>query len=74
MSIKEYKKKTWKKGDVLSPTALNNMEKGIAQLTEEVIKIGQKLESLEKRIDSLEDDAKGVVEYEPEKEEDKEKK
>lgn len=68
--MRNYKAKTWKKGDTLTPTALNNMEKGIAQLTDEIIKMNDKLESLEKRIAGLEEKTNDNVKEETTKDKD----
>lgn len=54
----------------MTSTALNNMKKGIAQLTDEIIKMNEKLESLEKRIAGLEENANDNVKEETTKDKD----
>ena len=54
----------------MTPAALNNMEKGIAQLTNEIIKINDKLESLEKRIARLEENTNDNIKEKTTKDED----
>ena len=54
----------------MTSTALNNMKKGIAQLTDEIINMNDKLESLEKRIAGLEENTNDNVKEETTKDKD----
>ena len=54
----------------MTSTILNNMEKGIAQLTDEIVKMNDKLESLEKRIARLEESTNDNVKEETTKNKD----